>query len=58
MDQVGYKDMRLRNDNMITLKEAIHEIEKDQGRYPNKYWVDLIIKLNVILFSSIFSILV
>lgn len=37
MDQVGYKDMRLRNDNMITLKEAIHEIEKDQGRYPNKY---------------------
>jgi hypothetical protein len=35
MDQIGYKDMRLRNEDMNNLKEAIHNIEKIQGKNTN-----------------------
>lgn len=33
MDQIGYKDMRLRNGDMTTLKNEINEIERTQGRH-------------------------
>jgi hypothetical protein len=36
MDQVGYADMKLRNDDTLGLRDAIHTIEKEQG----KIWAD------------------